>query len=600
MPSKKSSSPKTVAIIGGGPAGLMAAEVIAAAGFSVELFDAMPSVGRKFLLAGVGGMNITHSEDAAAFLGRYGNASGDLAAMIADFGANELSGWVHGLGIDTFIGSSGRVFPKEMKAAPLLRAWLTRLKAAGVKFHVRHRWLGWDAKKSLRFSNPEGEISREFDAVVLALGGASWAKLGSDGAWVPLLAEQGASVAPLKPSNCGFDVAWSAYLSDKFAGSPIKTVAASARQHEAKKAGEFVLTQGGVEGSLVYALSSQLRGDIAENGTATLWLDLVPQKSLARITEELSLPRGADSMANHLRRKLGIEGVKAGLLRELVSKDDFTQPAKLAAAIKSLAITLIAPRPIDEAISSAGGVTFAGLDANLMLQQAPSVFCAGEMLDWEAPTGGYLLTACFSSGRAAGLGAINWLNNAEKPVAGAKKAVKIVPEVTVEVAEIAKKPARKVAKPKALAVETIAVEAASEATPAAAKRVTKAKAPKTVDLAAAIVSALPETPAATAEATASLVAKPKRATKAKVEVAIEASIEVVAEKPKRVAKPKVAAITAADVIDLAAPEVAVEIDTPAKPKRVRKTAATPAAPIAAEEAAIAPAKVKRVRKAAQE
>lgn len=490
MPSKKSSSPQTVAVIGGGPAGLMAAEVIAAAGFSVELFDAMPSVGRKFLLAGVGGMNITHAEDSAAFLGRYGAASGDLAPMIADFGANELTSWVHGLGIDTFIGSSGRVFPKEMKAAPLLRAWLARLKASGVLVHVRHRWLGWDAKKSLRFSNPEGEISRDFDAVVLALGGASWAKLGSDGAWVPLLAAQGVNVAPLQPSNCGFDVAWSTHLSDKFAGAPVKTVAASARQHDAKKAGEFVLTQGGVEGSLVYALSSQLRDDIAENGTATLWLDLVPQKSLARVTEELSLPRGADSMANHLRRKLGIEGVKAGLLRELVSKEDFTQPAKLAAAIKSLPITLIAPRPIDEAISSAGGVTFAGLDNKLMLNEMAGVFCAGEMLDWEAPTGGYLLTACFSSGRAAGLGVIDWLNRAEKPVV--KKAEKVTaevaakpkraskakaaPEASVEVA--AEKPKR-AAKPKAAPKAEVADVAAAEIKTAKRTRKVAGTAPPT-------------------------------------------------------------------------------------------------------------------------
>ncbi|MBM5571669.1 MULTISPECIES: TIGR03862 family flavoprotein [Deefgea] len=450
MPSKKPPQNKTVAIIGGGPAGLMAAEVIATAGFAVDVFDAMPSVGRKFLLAGVGGMNITHSEDSTAFLGRYGQASADLAPMIAQFGANELIAWVHGLGIDTFIGSSGRVFPIEMKAAPLLRAWLARLKASGVKFHVRHRWLGWGANKSLRFSSSEGEISRTFDAVILALGGASWAKLGSDGAWVPLLAEQGVKVEPLKPSNCGFDVAWSAHLADKFAGAPVKTVAAAARPHDAKKTGEFVLTQSGVEGSLVYALSSQLRDDIAENGTATLWLDLVPQKSLARITEELSQPRGADSMANHLRRKLGIEGVKAGLLREIVSKDDFTQPAKLAAAIKSLPITLIAPRPIDEAISSAGGVTFTGLDTNLMLSQVPGVFCAGEMLDWEAPTGGYLLTACFSSGRAAGLGVVNWLNSAHKPLA--KKRTK------AELSAETEKSARKVAKSKTAEGDVVAAK----------------------------------------------------------------------------------------------------------------------------------------------
>ncbi|QZA77260.1 TIGR03862 family flavoprotein [Deefgea tanakiae] len=552
MPSKKTTSAKTIAIIGGGPAGLMAAEVIAAAGFSVELFDAMPSVGRKFLLAGVGGMNITHAEDSSAFLGRYGKASADLAPMMADFGANELTAWVHGLGIETFIGSSGRVFPIEMKAAPLLRAWLARLKACGIKFHVRHRWLGWDANKALRFSNPTGEISRTFDAVVLALGGASWAKLGSDGAWVPLLAEQGVSVEPLKPSNCGFDVAWSTHLTDKFAGAPIKTVAAAARQHDAKKAGEFVLTQGGVEGSLVYALSSQLRDDIAESGTATLWLDLVPQKSLARITEELSQPRGADSMANHLRRKLGIEGVKAGLLREIVSKEDFAQPAKLAAAIKSLPITLIAPRPIDEAISSAGGVTFAGLDANLMLSQAPGVFCAGEMLDWEAPTGGYLLTACFSSGRAAGLGAVNWLNSANQ--VATKKTAKA--EAKLETVEVAAKPARKAAKPK-VAVEVVDVTSAPAPTEQAAP-----------------------------------VVKPKRASKVKV-AEVEIETEVKAAKSKRAVKAKIA--PEAEVIVTDAAEIVAEV---AKPKRTRK-AAEPAAPVASEADAV-PAKPKRVRKTSQE
>lgn len=573
MPKKKSTASPSIAIIGGGPAGLMAAEVIAAAGYSVELFDAMPSVGRKFLLAGVGGMNITHAEDSALFLGRYGAASQDLAPMIAPFGANALTSWVHDLGIETFIGSSGRVFPKEMKAAPLLRAWLARLKASGVKFHVRHRWLGWDQNQALRFANPEGEVQRTFDAVVLALGGASWAKLGSDGAWVPLLAEQGVAIAPLKPANCGFDVAWSTHLSEKFAGSPLKTVAAATRPHDAKKIGEFVLTAGGVEGSLVYALSSQLRDDIAEHGSATLWLDLVPQKSLARITEELSLPRGADSMANHLRRKLGIEGVKAGLLREFVSKADFMQPAKLAAAIKSLPITLVAPRPIDEAISSAGGVMFAGLDDNLMLKPAPGVFCAGEMLDWEAPTGGYLLTACFSSGRAAGLGVINYLQTA--PATQAKKAAVSPTE-------------DKVAKPK------VAVAIDDEALPVKAKRASKAK----VDAVASIVDAAEAPkkraakaiPAASSELEVAPV-KAKRSSKvAEVAVADEVAVAVVPAKAKR--NPKVTAVAVAD-------EAAVEVEVaPVKAKRSPKVAAV----TVADEAAVAvvPAKAKRTRKPSQE
>lgn len=393
-----------VGIIGGGPAGLMAAEVLSAAGVSVEVFDAMPSVGRKFLLAGVGGMNITHSEPAEPFLSRYGASAPQLKPMLDEFGGEALREWVHGLGIETFVGSSGRVFPTEMKAAPLLRAWLARLKASGVKFHPRHRWLGWNAAGELRLSSPEGEITRQFDATLLALGGASWAKLGSDGKWVPVLAQQGVGIAPLQAANCGFDVSWSPFLANKFAGTPLKAVAASADEHAPKKVGEFVITQGGVEGSLVYALSNALREQINQQGSATLWLDLLPQKSLADVSAALQQPRGADSMANHLRRKLKIEGVKAGLLHEILSKEQFMQAELLAKAIKSLPIQLQAPRPIDEAISTAGGVKWDAVDAGLMLKALPGVFVAGEMLDWEAPTGGYLLTACFATGRHAAQG----------------------------------------------------------------------------------------------------------------------------------------------------------------------------------------------------
>lgn len=400
----------SVAIIGGGPAGLMAAEVLATAGVRVELYDAMPSLGRKFLLAGVGGMNITHSEPKAAFLGRYRERQEEIAQLLADFDADALRAWIHGLGIDTFVGTSGRVFPADMKAAPLLRAWLKRLREAGVRLHTRSRWLGWNADGSLRLHTGDGEQALRADACVLALGGGSWARLGSDGAWVPLLERRGVSIAPLQPANCGFEVAgWSEHLRDKFAGAPLKNVTL-ALDDEPPRRGEFILTAKGVEGSLVYALSAEIRERIRQAGSATLHLDLQPDRSLERVTQLLAKPRGSRSMARHLHGQLGLDGVKAALLRELTSAAQVAEPGLLAAAIKALPLTLLRPRPLDEAISSAGGVPFEQLDANLMLRQLPGVFCAGEMLDWEAPTGGYLLTACFASGRAAGLGVLQWLN----------------------------------------------------------------------------------------------------------------------------------------------------------------------------------------------
>ncbi|WP_348946164.1 TIGR03862 family flavoprotein [Chitinibacter sp. FCG-7] len=405
-----STHPQSIAIIGGGPAGLMAAEVLSKAGVRVEVFDAMPSVGRKFLLAGVGGMNITHSEPAEPFLARYGAAAVPLKTMLDQFGGEAVRDWVHGLGIQTFVGTSGRVFPTEMKAAPLLRAWLARLKASGVTVHPRHRWLGWNDAKALKFATPDGEITRQFDAVLLALGGASWAKLGSDGRWLPLLGDKGVAVAPLQAANCGFDVGWSPFLAKKFAGTPLKAIAASASADGVKKVGEFVVTEGGVEGSLVYALSHDLREAINADGFATVYVDLLPQKSLNDVIAALEQPRGADSMANHLRRKLKIEGLKAALLHEMLSKEQFMDVNQLAAAIKSLPIKLIAPRPIDEAISTAGGVRWDALDDGLMLKVVPGVFVAGEMIDWEAPTGGYLLTACFATGRHAAGGMLRWLN----------------------------------------------------------------------------------------------------------------------------------------------------------------------------------------------
>jgi hypothetical protein len=400
-----------VAIIGGGPAGLMAAEVLGQAGVSVDLYDAMPSVGRKFLLAGVGGMNITHAEDYPAFVGRYGARAGELRPMLDAFTPGALREWIHGLGIDTFVGSSGRVFPSDMKAAPLLRAWLKRMRESGVHLHTRHRWLGWNECGQLRIAGPEGESLVKADATLLALGGGSWARLGSDGAWVPLLQASGITIAPLQPANCGFEVAgWSTHLTEKFSGAPLKTVSL-ALPGETPRKGEFVLTATGIEGSLVYALSASIRETINRDGAASVLLDLLPDRSQAQIADALARPRGSQSMAKHLHRQLKLDGVKAALLRELTDAATFQQPQALAAAIKALPIRLLHPRPLDEAISSAGGVPFEALDANLMLRQLPGVFCAGEMLDWEAPTGGYLLTACFASGRAAAEGMLRWLRD---------------------------------------------------------------------------------------------------------------------------------------------------------------------------------------------
>lgn len=430
-----------MAVIGGGPAGLMAAETLAADGFAVTVHDAMPSVGRKFLLAGRGGLNLTHAEAQDAFLGRYGARRERLAPMLAAFGADDLRSWAHGLGVETFVGSSGRVFPTEMKASPLLRAWLANLRTAGVRFAVRHRWLGWAAAEPsarpaphgadsaddgpplqrLRFATPDGERIVEADALVLALGGGSWAKLGSDGAWVVPLRAAGVDVADLLPANCGFDVAtpgagagggWSAHFHERFRGQPLKSVRArftDAAGTEHKRAGECLISATGIEGGLIYALSAPLRDTILARGHVTLELDLAPGRDLERLTAELSRPRGSRSMAAHLQGQAGIRGLKAGLLRECLARADFDTPARLAAAIKALPLTLIAPRPLDEAISSAGGVRFEAIDENLMLHARPGVFVAGEMLDWEAPTGGYLLTACFATGHAAGRAAARWL-----------------------------------------------------------------------------------------------------------------------------------------------------------------------------------------------
>ena len=405
-----------VIVIGGGPAGLMAAEALAERGVQVDLYDAMPSVGRKFLMAGKGGMNITHSEPLEPFLGRYGSRRAQIAPLLAAFGPDPLRAWLQDLGVETFVGSSGRVFPTDMKAAPMLRAWLHRLKEAGVRFHMRHKWIGWDNTQTtphaLRFTTPDGEQTVTADAVIFALGGASWPRLGSDAAWVPLLGARGVAIAPLLPANCGFDANWSDYFHERFAGQPVKPVAIRVTNVDGNvhnRQGEFVVTETGIEGSLVYALSAVIRERVLADAGTTIELDLAPDLPLQRVMDEVTRPRGSRSMSSHLQSRIGLGGVKLGLLHEALPKEAFADAARVARTIKALPLPLTRPRPIDEAISSAGGVPFEALDAQLMIEQLPGVFCAGEMLDWEAPTGGYLLTACFASGLIAGRGALAYL-----------------------------------------------------------------------------------------------------------------------------------------------------------------------------------------------
>jgi uncharacterized flavoprotein (TIGR03862 family) len=405
-----------VAVIGGGPAGLMAAQTLADLGIVADVYDAMPSVGRKFLLAGRGGMNITHAEEYAAFVTRYGARAEALRPMLDAFTPEQVRHWIHSLGIATFVGTSGRVFPADMKAAPLLRAWLHRLKEQGVRFHQRHRWVGWSGDGALRFEGPQGPSLVRADAAVLALGGGSWARLGSDGAWLPVLWQAGVDVAPLAPSNCGFDVGWSEYFSARHAGDPLTTVAIGYDGPDGVtvwKKGQFVVTASGIEGSLVYALSAPLRDRIASEGSATVFLDLLPDLSADRVLEEVGKPRGSRSVSSHLQSRLGIKGVKAGLLRECASKEACAAPDRLARLLKRLPVVLRAPRPIDEAISSAGGVRFEALRGT-MVKALPGVFVAGEMMDWEAPTGGYLLTACFATGAQAARDVAAWLGSADE------------------------------------------------------------------------------------------------------------------------------------------------------------------------------------------
>ncbi len=401
---------KKVAIIGAGAAGLMVAEMLSqAAEAHVTVYDSMPSAGRKFLMAGKGGLNISHAENFEKFLTRYGTRQAQLEPFLRNFTPPNLRAFLANLGIETFVGTSGRIFPKEMKAAPLLRAWLYRLRSRGVKFAIRHHWLGFQNHdtKTLIFETPSGEKLVNVDAVILALGGGSWAKLGSTGAWVEILRAEGVKVETLKPSNCGFDIELSDFFKKRFAFEPLKNVVLKFDNFVQK--GDLMLTENGVEGGLIYAVSALLRDEIEKNGAATFHIDLFPDKTHAQLLEKLHKSRGKISTAQFWRKQINLEGVKAGLVREVLPIDLLGSPENVCHVLKNLPLTAIAPRPLDEAISSAGGVDFSELTENLMLKKLPNVFCAGEMLDWEAPTGGYLLTACLATGKAAGLGAVKML-----------------------------------------------------------------------------------------------------------------------------------------------------------------------------------------------
>ena len=405
------STPTHIAIIGGGPAGLMAAETLALAGHgsAVHVYDRMASVGRKFLLAGRGGLNLTHSEPWELFIGRYGRHQAQIRPWLEAFSPTALRHWADELGAETFIGSSGRVFPKVMKASPLLRAWLGRLAELGVTIHTRHQWQGWDEAGQLLFETPTGPLAIQPTATILALGGGSWPRMGSNGAWVPWLQARGAAVNPLLPANCGFEVGWSDYFAERFAGEPVKGVVVSFPPAGSERQGEFVISQYGVEGSLIYAVAAAVRDALLAGETAVLSLDLVPHLTAEQLAAKLVRPKGSRSLASHLASKIKVRGVKFALLRELLPPATLADPVALAQALKGLPLPLRAPRPLAEAISSAGGVAWTAVDEQLMLRAVPGVFCAGEMLDWEAPTGGYLLTACMASGRVVAHGVLAWL-----------------------------------------------------------------------------------------------------------------------------------------------------------------------------------------------
>ncbi|MDX3924478.1 MAG: TIGR03862 family flavoprotein [Shinella sp.] len=399
---------KRIAIIGGGPAGLMAAETLSSHGYTVTVYERMPTAGRKFLLAGKSGLNLTHSEAYERFASRFGAASQRLRPALDAFRPEDVRRWSLGLGIETFVGSSGRIFPTVMKASPLLRSWLARLQDSGVRIRLRHRWVGF-ADDGYLFQTPEGEETVRCDAALLALGGASWPKLGSDAAWVSWLAGKGVEISDFQPANCGFDVSWSEEFRNRFAGEPVKSVLAIS--DAGALPGEFVVTRQGIEGSLVYAHAAALREKLEKGGKASLTLDLAPGRTAERLERDLARQDGKSSFANRLRKGAGISGVKTALLREFSAEAGRTDPARLVKIIKALPIPLQRPRPIAEAISSAGGVRWSGIDDRYMLKALPGTFVAGEMIDWEAPTGGYLLTACLASGRTAAQGIDAWLRS---------------------------------------------------------------------------------------------------------------------------------------------------------------------------------------------
>jgi uncharacterized flavoprotein (TIGR03862 family) len=399
---------KDIAIIGGGPAGLMAAETLSGIGHRVTVYDGMPTVSRKFLLAGKSGLNITHAEPYPQFVSRFGADNERLRPALDAFTPDDVRNWAAGLGTETFVGSSGRVFPRAMKASPLLRAWLQRLQAQGVTILTRHRWIG-PADGGQAVETPQGRELVRPDATLLALGGGSWPRLGSDGHWTTVLAEKGVEIAALRPANCGFDVGWSETFRQRFAGAPLKSVTATS--DAGTFPGEFVVSQQGIEGSLVYAHAAALRDRLQDDGTASLLVDLAPGRTANRLARDLARQDGKASLSNRLRKATGLEGVKAALLREFVPTPDLADPDRLADWIKVLPIPLLRPRPIAEAISSAGGISWESIDDGYMLRALPGVFAAGEMLDWEAPTGGYLLTACLATGQAAARGIDSWLNH---------------------------------------------------------------------------------------------------------------------------------------------------------------------------------------------